>query len=118
MSGWIRGLRGRLERRPVAELAARYSLSVPFAAIAVGFVLVKTSDLVFHTPDGIVNLDALALAFLLLMASSGIVGIFSLFAISRSTWKPVLWRAVIGIFASGIVGLWALAFLALPWHPF
>ncbi len=118
MSTWTKRLRDRLERRPAAELAARYSLIVPFAAVAVGFVLVKTSDLVFHTPDGIVNLDALALAFLFLMGSSGIVGILSLFGISRSTWKPVLWRAVIGIIASGIVGLSAFVFWALPRHPF
>ena len=118
MRRWAIVLRERIERRPAAELGARYSLIMPFAAIAVGFVLIKTSDLVFHIPDGIVNLDALAGALLLLVTSSGIAGVVSLFAVSRSTRKPVLWRAVIGIIASGVVGLLSFVLLALPRHPF
>ena len=53
MGAWLKQLSQRTERTPFGELAARYSFVVPFAAIFVSFVLITTSNLVFHTPGGI-----------------------------------------------------------------
>src|ERR1041384_1445653 len=49
---WITG--GRFP-----ELAARYSLIVPFASVAASFVLIKVGQLVFHEADVIVDIHAL-----------------------------------------------------------
>lgn len=113
MGAWLKQLSQRTEGTPFEELAARYSFVVPFAAIFVSFVLITTSNLIFHTPGGIADVDSIAGCLLCVMLTSGIMGIVALFGISRHGWKRILWRAAIGVTMSVIVGFLAWLFLVL-----
>ena len=105
-------LHGKVEERPPQELAARYSFVVPLAAIAVGFVLLETGYLVFREPEAIVSRHSLAVCLLCVMPSSALMGLVSMCGVSRSTWKPIVWRAVIGIITSFLIGFIAFCQLA------
>src|ERR1019366_10330300 len=107
---WITG-------RPFPELAARYSLIVPFASGALSFVLIKVGQLVFHEADAIVDTHTLVLFVFWLMVSSLLMGVVSLFGIFRCGVRPILWRAAIGIIASLLIGFMAFYWLAWDSYP-
>ena len=96
--------RGWISNRQFPELAARYSLIIPFATLAVSFVLVKVGQMVFHEVDAIVNTHKLIVCVFWMMTSSFLAGVVSLFGISRCGVRPIIWRALIGILASLLVG--------------
>ena len=88
------------------ELAARYSLFVPFATASACLVLLKLGDLIFHEPEAFVDRRTLAAWLLLFMASSLVAGLGSLCGMSHSTWKRVVWKAGLGIMASVLLGFY------------
>lgn len=105
--------RGWISHRPFPELAARYSLIVPFASVAVSYVLTEFGQLVFHEADAIVNAHTLVLCVLCAAASSLLMGVVGLFGGVRRGARPILWRASIGIIVSLLIGLMALYWLAM-----
>ena len=108
-----------IEATQPEELAARYSLFVPFATASVCFVLLKVGDLVFHEPEAFVDRHTLAVWLLLFMASSLVAGLGSLCGMSHSTWKRVVWKAGVGIIASLLLGFYAFIYLMLEhFRPF
>lgn len=102
--------------KPFSELAARYSLIVPFATLAVSFVLVKFGQLVFHEADAIVDSHTLDIWTFGLMLSSFLAGIVSLFGVFRHGTKAILWRSSIGIIVSLYFGVFSLLSLAYYGH--
>ena len=98
--------------RPLPELAARYSLTVPLAAVGTAAVLCEAGQIVFHERDAIVGTRSLVLCVFWVAISSLVTGIASLFGIRRGRVAPILWRSGIGIVASLIIGLCALYWLA------
>ena len=103
--------RSWISQKPFSELAARFSMIVPFATAAVAFVILATSQYVFHTLDAIVDTHVLVCYVFWIMASSLLMGVVSLFGIQRYGVRPILWRAAIGIFASVAFGGWPGVYL-------
>ncbi len=97
---------------PSEELAARYSLILPFASVVVCLVLMGTGQLVFHEVEAIATCHTLAVCIFWLMVSNLITGLASLSGIPRYGVRRILWRALVGIVFSVLVGWAAFLYLA------
>jgi LytS/YehU family sensor histidine kinase len=91
-------------------VAAWYCLIVPFLAPVLAFCIFVAS--------GFGRFDIALIAALCCAVSSFIVGIVSLFGIQRHGVRRILWKALIGIAASAILGFFAFAYLDMlkTWH--
>jgi hypothetical protein len=92
----------------VFSMAAWYCLIVPFLAPAVAFLIFAASN----------RLDIPLITTLCCAASSFVLGVFSFFGLQSYGKKGILWKPLIGIVASLILGFFAFVYLdALKyWH--
>jgi hypothetical protein len=93
----------------IFTVAAWGCLVIPFVAPALGFVILVTSG---------GRLDIPLIAGLCLAASSFILGAISLFGIQRHGARRILWKALVGMIASLVLGFCAFVYLESLkyWH--
>ena len=103
------------QTRSFFSFAAWYSFAVPISAVLMTLTLVVISERTSILPTearDFISRNLSAFAFWVYL-SSFVLGIFSLFGIGRHGPAFILWKAVPGIFASGLLGFVHLSFVAM-----
>jgi len=105
-------------RKSFFTWAAMYSFVAPLATAAVSFAIFYGVHFLGGGPLGDGSTNFISLSGLIVVATSLILGVVSLFGIERHGARVILWKALLGILLSCVVGfgIFVLALAAAMGH--